>query len=462
MRNSTLLAISAMFLCSTASMAQKAPVKNALADLAKVIKGQKTVAMHKAAAPLKDLRKEMASDWKAKNQETYQYNSNDKSWDFYCESSYSYNFHGDVTEVVTTVGTAKQRTTYKYNSRYQMTEELTQVAADGVNYVNDTRHVCQYDDADPTLVYLSEYSQWNATNGAWEITSTESEPSEKTEVERDAAGRVTFAKEYTYDGTVYALSGGAKMTWKKDGSLDTFTMYEIDDAGSLEETFILSDFVWEKTNNIIPVNEDYWFEGDNMLKSAKVSMDMYGTSYSLGTFGAEYGEKGSYTAVMDLNLMGMMTMSTTLEYKVLDDNGSNSLEQIIKQNGQLAYDIKQVTMIDENNCPTLYEIYADQGSGLALYSGQKMEHKYEGGRNYPVESLQYITDDNAEYQLAYKYVTTEFFDLATTVNRVKADTEAAGTVYNVKGVKMGTDINRLPAGLYIVKTAGKTVKVVKR
>lgn len=96
--------------------------------------------------------------------------------------------------------------------------------------------------------------------------------------------------------------------------------------------------------------------------------------------------------------------------------------------------------------------------------GLKYEYKYKDGCDYPEEQIHYQWNpDTEEYEPFLKVVATDFHDVTNSIkDGLQADGNVENAVYNVQGVKMGSSLDNLPSGLYIVKSAGKTSKVFKK
>lgn len=479
MKKFTLTFISALTLCSSAAMAQHIHVRQNLKDMATLcIQGKKPMYVRQAVAEakVKNARRQAsaATVWKALHDENYRYSNN--SWEFYSETGYHYDDKGQLTEMTLTQGDMKETTAYTYDeSTGKLVRELTQFAADGKTFQNDKLHTCLYDEADPSVLLQSQYATWDETADDWKITSSESEQSVKRVLERDAQGNPTDFTEYTYneDDGKYVKSARNFFTYEADGTLKKFVEENYsDDSGDMSISY--TNMKWKDRNGMLPPSMDDWFEGKNRLESADVSMAMattYGTIQFDGTMNVAYADNGSYKNTMTLD-MSYMSMTEVMAYDVLDDNGSYAISQMMIQNDGVTADttayVKQVTKCDSQGREVAYEIYqlgAEGIDNLELAYGVKYDYTYDEEKNCPKEEIvsEFDAESDTDYQTLYKIVTDEFTQVAAAIRTAKADVDAAeGTVYNLKGQKMGTTLDTLPAGVYIVKTGKDTVKVFNK
>lgn len=66
------------------------------------------------------------------------------------------------------------------------------------------------------------------------------------------------------------------------------------------------------------------------------------------------------------------------------------------------------------------------------------------------------------YRLSEKYVYSDYYDVITAIGRMEGEANGEATVYNLQGVAVGRDAKNLPAGLYVMKHAGRVQKVLRK
>lgn len=379
-------------------------------------------------------------------------------------TDYKYDTSGNVltSDYVTEDGTI--RTEYEYDENNQWTSQ-TEYNSDGSSDLQPSgRRTRIYDDIVKDLVVESMQYTWTA--GDWML--IDQGYTWKRNVTRDSKGNVTGVSVDTYYIDGFETTRKTTITYNQDGLADTWKYEELAyDGVSLawEEYYTLEDMQWYSTDGQIVTDDiEGFFTGNNRLKSAKVIEPAYGET---GRIEAEYDEDGNYSYTF---LYNDPVESDVYTFKYIDENGSTEEEYIyysdMNEDGQLSDDelmesSKIITRYNEKGDITAEEYYF----GDEFDSGTKYDIEY-GDYSYPTEWVMSEYDYDLEDYVPYmKLVRSNFVDVTNTssINSVAGSSETGvQNVYNLHGMKVGTQTSNLPAGLYLIKKDGKTVKVLKK
>lgn len=378
--------------------------------------------------------------------------------------TYKYDTSGKTLSLVVDDGVTQTKSEYEYNADGMETSEITSVAEDGGDFMYSGKLQKEYDKVVGDFVVSSLEYAWN--EGDWAIANMGR--TWKRDVARDANGNVTGVLVNTYHADKFEETMRTTITYNAEGKADTWKYEELTYDGvsepAMEEFYTLKEMEWENTDGqIVTMDLKDFYTGDNRLKRAVV---IEPGDVNTGVITAEYKENGDYSYLfyytVDKNA-DKYSMTYT------DANGSYIEESVyyedLNADGAVSEDEMMGGMtakveFDEHRNVVSEAVY----EGDEMMDGMKYEYKYLPGCDYPSEQIYYVWNpDISDYEPFMKVVGTDFSDVTASVTGVEADASEEGTaVYNTQGVKLGTSAGNLPAGLYIVRSGSKAVKVVKK
>lgn len=492
MKNFTLLTLSALMMGSSVCMAQPLMPKHKKLDFSKSLKRNpvRPNDVKSVRASVKAAIKTAGDNaiWKPAHDTEYEYV--DGGWEYSGEYSYKYDRRGNITEQVFDDGEGKYRLTKEYNEYNYVTRQLED-ADEGEGYVNYELKNTVYDEQIHHLIVDKETLQWDEDANEW--SKEMGTNCYRRTITRDEQGRVTKVVISTY------YLGNYEDTQRQSISYDPQTgkavecvmeqLVAADDGWGFvwENTGTFKNMVWDRTNGQLAEEYSAWFKGENRLKSADYYLTAGKEEFKLGTLNATYDEKGGYKLVVDMSesaQYGEPGSYQVDELTLTDDNGSYTFESRYYEDmdedmkytdEELLEHSMVVDQFDEHGNETLYKelMNEEEGPELVLMGSSKFDHKYEGPHGELTETVysewMMDYDDEGEevegsghYEPMMKVVCDQFNDCTTGISKVTAGNEDAETVYNLQGVKVGTDARNLPAGIYIMKKGGKTLKTIKK
>lgn len=354
------------------------------------------------------------------------------------------------------------------------TVETTSTSEDGVNFTYSSKKVRTYDPVVTSLTTYYDNYEWDAITSAWVTTGS----SYKRSVTRNADGnveKVVIATPYNgaYDDT-------QRFTNTFDPSTRQATAYKYEALGynsdgtgfEWQTELVLENMAWHKTNGQIVDGYDSFMQTGNYLSHADV-MESDGDNVIRSAINIAYGDtddnwKETYLSGDNLyysvttQAVDAATGDGMYEYKYYEDlDGDGTFTDT-----ELTDYTKEATTYDAQGNLTLYEVTMlnDEGTGTEQVQGTKSEYTYDtqhGNATKEVTEYEYNYETQA-YDPYSRVVTEDFVDIATAIHGVnQTEANAQTEVYSLHGAKVGSSLNALPHGLYLVKRGGRTVKTVK-
>lgn len=395
----------------------------------------------------------------------------ERAWKNTGYTDYTYDRNGNVltSTYVTDEGTLC--TSYEYDEDNRCTTTLAYSYDTDMNLISGNKRTLAFDSMVKDLVVESmEYVLEAGADGEESWTLVDRGSTWRRDVTRDDKGRVTGVSVKTYWMDKFEETRRTTVTYNEDGLAETWKYEELAYSESRgyywEEYYTLYDMRWYSTDGQIVVQDylDEFFKGNNRLKSARVVEPKYG---DVGTMEAAYEENGNYTYTY--NYIDPLSCDV-YTFELTDGNGSTLEKSLyyedLNGDGEITDDELEETaetvVTCNDNKDVVSEEFYEEGE---LIGAAKYDIAY-GDYAYPVEWIMSEYDyDKGKYVPYIRLVRSNFVDVANAAAIDKVSAEAVGGVqgvYNLQGVRVAADTDNLPAGLYIVKKDGKTVKVVKK
>lgn len=379
--------------------------------------------------------------------------------------TFKYDNSGNITEQVVDDGVAKTKTLYEYNQFGNTVKELTMVAEGSSPYTNTAKIETDYDNIVTDFTTKSTDYLWSSES--WIVNGSQGKTWKK-DITRDNDSKVSKLAVSTLYQNKFSVLQRTTLSYSKDtGKADSWKLEELYYDGvseSMQEVYTLSNMKWHSTDNqILAIDLEQFFTGNNKLEYA----DVYEPGAGLvGTISASYKDNGDYSYQFyykgnsDADVYEMIHTDDNGSYKELAkyyiDEDNN---QILDENELQSVQCMEVVMDEHGR--VISEVLKE---GDEVLDGMKYEYKYEHGTDYPSEQLFMMWNpENAAFEPFIKVVASEYIDVTTSIDNVQLLPNATeSAVYNTMGVKVGTSLEGLPMGLYIVKKGGNTVKVIKK
>lgn len=452
--------MTAMMACGMAVQAQTTLTKQQAA-LVEMVKKQSMTVNRAFSMKVNKLKKTAEEQrlYLPKTVSVYDYDNG--VWNEEGRAEYSYDTKGSVTSVVTNYGIEQERATYTYNADGNLTEQLVQESLDGgQTWLNEDRIVVEYDAVLTSQPVRYEEQTWDEATSAWTL---DDGSCYKYDITRDAQGRVTQVLLSTVPdgGRAYVDYSRDSYTYGSDGKITASTSESFED-GVWSTTYSFSNMQWYATDNQPTGSFDTWCEGNNVVKSADVSV-----SGLPGTLVNTLQDDGSYTLDIDLGIM-----LVSLKKTVTDQFGSSVMEMAMymdytgsgnyNDNNLMTY-MKEEIKFDSHGNMLLDELWANAYGTVEQLDGVKTDYSYNPENDAVSEIVDYDWDSSTGYVPETKLVTEEYtYVLSSGINAPESTADNAPTaVYSLAGVKVGTSLSGLPTGIYIVKKGAKAVKVIK-
>ena len=338
-----------------------------------------------------------------------------------------------------------------------------------------TRMVYTYDDKlEGCITQATSYS-WNATTAAWENPTVMA----KTELTRDDKGRVTKETVYAYDEDTKTLEKETEIEFGYaliSGQMNSMKMTMTTE----DET--LTILKWHSYNPdklfTLPLDDmdpSAMFGSDNLIESATLSMTIENIPVA-GTIKGEYTETSS-TINFSIPLM-QMSMKATMT--ITDSYGSNKTEMTMDMMGQ---NVMSSTITNTNNehgdcIKTVSEGTTAEGLPFAdkedadLDLNQTMTFDYEyttlsDNKVLKSSMVTNVLDKKTNEMKPTAKVTydlyTDYLTGTTDIEGIhkNASTSEINAVYGINGARMDKLPQSGKKGVYIIKNADRTIKVMK-
>lgn len=287
-------------------------------------------------------------------------------------------------------------------------------------------------------------------------------------VTRSDNGNVTGVSVEEYNGEQFEESNRYTITYNADGLADTWRYDQIINGtpywhGGYE---LLYDMEWHSTDGQILAEAYRAFPGDdnNRLKKAKIKY----LGEDEGTVECSYDDNGGYVNVYSyINPMSKLVES--LEYT---DNYGSYIYKLSTYN-----DLNEDGVIGDDELDSAYEstmtydeygwlVYQDMYYNGEMSFKYKYDMQYGEYTSYPEVLISSIYATEAEDYVPYaKSVYSNFIDVAqdSSIDGIVVPSGSGETeIYNLQGIRLNSNSDHLPAGLYIVKKDGVTSKMFKK
>ncbi len=232
------------------------------------------------------------------------------------------------------------------------------------------------------------------------------------------------------------------------------------------------NLVWDTTDGQIVSDFDQLLVGNNRILKA----DKFVGEQSDGNIDVSYVEgKRDFTATyisadkLEKSIHMLATIDDNGSFKeefrdFADDNGDNVLSDD-------EYVSEYVIQTFDANGNTVSEEYFTQepGEDPVITSGTRYTYAYDPacGEISEIITEEYVAPEDGategHYEKSMRIVSSDFTDVVSTgISRPVAGTAGTTTVYNLQGIALGTTLDRLPAGIYIVRDGANIHKVLKK
>lgn len=398
------------------------------------------------------------------------------SWIYAADYTYVYDKKGNVLENSMTDGESTLKRTNTYDENGQITLQIDEESEDGNEFTASSKRLQEYDKVVTNFITKHEVYLWDSDAQSWTAGSN----FYKTEITRDSKNRVVEVVTYDWDEQSYFPNLKNEIVYDEETNKPKeFVKYVNQFPGSQSPTWAIAlkmkDMVWKTTDNQLVGDINTWYEGNNLVAKATVyTVGEDGQDKEEGIYNVTYDDKGGFVVTVE---SVDKTYKGLVEKKYTDENGSYELvnKEYQEQNGdgQLTEDevssfLKQVQTYDSHRNITgqaQYDALDENGQEVMTYA-TKFENKYDSEHDALAEvvTLDYDTD-LAEYVPTMKVVSDQFVDVTNTdgILRPVVNQKTSGkAIYNAQGVFVGSNLNKLPQGLYFVKERQKTAKIIKR
>ena len=479
MRKFTLTAATIAVMLATSGYAQTRAGVQPIAKLAMSILTKRL--------PLRAQAKSETTQWLPCTETAYTCENTDSpEWEKSATISYIYDNAGKVlTRVTKHEGFGTNATYYKeentYDSLGRLVETVVSVSTDGDNYTETERTTNTYDGT-TDIITETDAEQYNATTGQWE----KSQLRAKNDVVRNADGNITSFTTWTAnDKHEWEIENKVEFEYTAGKTGPTKCTETVYDDGEESGTIVASDIVWEKCDGQLLTGIDSgWATGNNIIKSAKVSMYMeeFGMNIN-GDLTNTSSDNGDYdmkvtAKVMTAKIVMAMSRNTT------DDNGSYKSGEYLYVNtlgfGETCTpknlssgEYTEVTNDSHRNMTFMGNyIYGDDdifGTSAAsnakdadvdwtLAESVKNEYTYGGEHGEMTEKIMTVsTEQGTATKIRYTY--GDFVGInPTAVNSVKTDGSAATEYFTLDGTRVNAPTEK---GIFIMKTGKRISKVAR-
>jgi len=410
-------------------------------------------------------------------EEDYSYNNGEKNLNG--TTLYTYDEYGNIIVQYKLAENWAHKTTNRYDELGRIVESMQNAGKDSTNYTTHETDQYEYDKVVASQMvkqYLTLVNDTDATQNGGDSTVIT--------VERNSDGNITKVENRRWCSYEWAQSDEVtqlSITYgadKKPTELRTTVVDKNADDKDTKEVFF-KDIEWKDCNGqIFEALNDYDFlEGDNRMTKATI-INKTESSTDTTIIDVEYDDNGGYTQKLFQPTSSVPWYSQTLEN--IDNNGSFKTTTVwyedldstgtITPGDSTSIEIHQYTCDDKGFLikEESWNIVPGEHKG---YNLNRFKNTYSEVDDYPSEiiftrdGLDLLTEtyDDIEEECYAKTVYSDFIQVsATSISSPVAAPNAANGVYNLNGVKVGSDTGNLPKGVYIVKKGTETKKVVVR
>ena len=413
-------------------------------------------------------------------------NADDPEWEKSATSTYTYNNVGKVLTKITKYETGTTATYNKeentYDSLGRLAKTVLSVSADGENYTAMTRTVNTYDGT-TNFITETDAEQYDTATGKWE----KSQLCVKNDIERNADGNITSVTTWTVnDNKEWEIENKVVFEYTAGKTGPTKCTETVYDDGKEGGTIVASDIVWEKCDGQLFTGVDgEWATGNNIVKSAKVSMYMEELGMNINAdLTNTVSDNGDYdikvtAKAMTAKIVIAMTRNTT------DANGSYKSGQylyastlgfgdICNQKNLVSVEYTEVTKDSRGNTTFMgnYIYGDDDDSGIfgasaangsdaetkwRLLESTKNEYTYGGEHGEITEKI--VTMSTEQETMKTRHTYGDFIGISpTAVNNVETVGNTKAEYFTLDGTRVDAPTGK---GIYIMKTGNRTVKIAR-
>lgn len=462
MRIFTLSAIALLF-SSISISAQNAFSLNSTATQSPIQAKVKAVKANKKAL-VKNNAPTTESLMMPKHEEEWNYEEAEwfKSGDYY----YTHDTNGNVLKNTYVDEISSTETTFTYNENNNVVSQIELYSEDGEPFENSSKRTMEYDPIATNTITNSQSYSWDGTD--WLLVSDGH--TFKRVITRNDAGNIIGVEVYSYFMNEYHLQHRSTITYNSENVAETWKYEELGYTSTgdlvMNEVYTLIDMKWQKTDGqIMTLNElsDFFTGSSNQLAEATATYAGNVTGYIT----ASYQDNGSYTyrylyttapcaaetythTITDAN---GSYVETIVAYEDMNEDGLLTIEELVME--------EDLTVTKDQYGRVIEEVATADGE---LMFSAKYEFTYnEEYGSYPVEQLYSEYDFDVEDFVPFlKIVATDFYDVAGVEDIIIDNSSEVKSIYNLQGVNVGTEMDNLPAGVYIINQGGKVSKIVKR
>lgn len=394
----------------------------------------------------------------------------DGTWEEDSYDSYTYDESGRVTEQLQTTGTGVTKIVNEYNAD-GLIAASTYYVDQGSGFQPSIKQEYTYDDV--LKSYLTASITSTNSNGTW---TPVAQYCSKHVIERNADGNITSVTEKILTSKdTYADYSILTLTYDDGAKQPTGYSYgettSLGTAPAVSET--MTDLVWERcTGQVTEPFSVNWFTSKNFLSTGTHPGSYYDTYVSTTHPEGDYFDFTMYQTYSDVTGLKTLIRRTTT-----DENGSYRFANYMlgdmysftdPSDDDIYYGWYEDVTYNEHGDLVSDEYYdIDEGGSLeeaVLSEGEKHEYKY-GTQGEMLEDIHSILSDGETDYTTYSRTTYGDFKAVTFSGISSATaqtTDGAAAVYSLQGAKVGTSVEGLPAGIYVVRQGGKTFKVARR
>ena len=403
----------------------------------------------------KQVREARTPLYKALLEEEWSYEEGE--WMLFSTTTLKYDKQGNIlTTLNQDIDEVNLLTTYEYNADNLWTSKIEGTSEGEEEIVNTDKQTREYDPIVKDFVCVSNDYMWE--EGEWSLANRGRTWIRN--ITRDVENRITAISVKTLYMGEFQETRKTTITYNEKGEADTWKLEELQYDGEVEEmveTYTVKDMEWEKTDGQITAGDiEDFFTGNNLLKKAVVTEPDYGET---GTITASYESDGSYSFTLDYFEEGESVGYDVFTHAVTDENGSYT-ESLEYYEGDEVMESESMTVTYNSHGDIIKEESFYDGE---LAGGMQYDCTYENGNLTEWVMNEYSYDDETYLpmmKIVYKNYTDVTTGIKSAVAAVADGKEQA--VYNLQGTLLSTTTDNLPAGLYIVKKDGKTVKMIKK
>lgn len=406
---------------------------------------------------------ESAANMKPQHEEEWIYEEEwIKSGDYY----YSHDKRGNIVKNTYSDEYGSTMTEYAYDEYNNVVSQIESYSEGEDPFENSSKRILVYDPIVKNVIIDSQSYMWNETD--WLLYSDGH--TYKRVITRNDNGNITNVEVYSYFIDEYHLQHRSTITYNSENVAETWKYEELGYTSTgdltMNEIYTLTDMQWHVTDGqILALNDltDFFTSDNNKLKKATV----YSKGTLTGSIEASYQDNGDYT--YKYSYTTSPCAEETYTHTVTDAFGSyiettvayeDMNEDNILTEDELA--MSEQLVVNKNEYGKVIEEVATADDEMVFSAKYEYTYSDEYG-SYPIEQIHYEYDaEEADYIPYIKIVATDFYDVAGIGETFVDTTFGSKSVYNMQGIKVGTDINEMPAGLYIVNQNGKVSKIIKR